>query len=109
MLKKGGWLWASLVGFALVGFALSVNRVQANKATGAPLAHGASAEIDYAFGPMEPTNPDARGAKLVPFRVVSSTGAIEVLEGMAERKLGDKVFKLRYADGSELWLVAVDK
>lgn len=107
--RSGGLIWVALVVFVLIGFAASANRFHANRANRAPLAHDASARIDYAFGPMAPEQDGVKAARLVPFRAVSSTGAIEVLDGMAERKLGDSVFKLRYADGSELWLVAVDK
>lgn len=61
-------------------------------------------QIDYAFGPITEGGSVA-GAKLVPFRSVSARGEITVLSGMTKRFDGDSVFKLQFADGSQLWLV----
>lgn len=64
-----------------------------------------SARIEYAFGPMNPTDASVTAVKLVPFRSVSARGELETLPGIKQRYKGDSVFKLQYADGSELWLV----
>lgn len=68
-------------------------------------AQKSESRIDYAFGPMAPDNTNVTATKLIPFRVVSARGEITVLSGMSERRPGDSVFKLQYADGSQLWLV----